>query len=124
MSARSVRSTASASKRFNKDTKAMEIVKGVDLKGYEVIVTGGSSGIGTETVKALATAGARVIVTVRDLDRARPVIEELKKETKNEKIELELMDLVSLKSVKEFLKRFLAMNRPLNILINNAGIHF
>ena len=124
MSARSVRSTASASKRFNKDTKAMEIIKGVDLKGYEVIVTGGSSGIGTETVKALATAGARVIVTARDLDRARPVVEELKKETENEKIELELMDLVSLKSVKEFVKRFLAMNRPLNILINNAGIHF
>ena len=124
MCARSVRSTASASKRFNKDTKAMEIIKGVDLKGYEVIVTGGSSGIGTETVKALATAGARVIVTARDLDRARPVVEELKKETENEKIELELMDLVSLKSVKEFVKRFLAMNRPLNILINNAGIHF
>jgi len=45
----------------------------------------------------------------------------LKKSTGNDKIELEMMDLSSLKSVREFVERYLALNRPLDILINNAG---
>ena len=116
----SARSTKSA-KKFDRNTTAMEVIQGHNLTDYNIIVTGGSSGIGVETVRALAKVGARVTVTARDLERAKPVIEELKKSTGNQNIELELMDLASLKSVKEFVKRYLALNRPLHILINNAG---
>jgi NAD(P)-dependent dehydrogenase (short-subunit alcohol dehydrogenase family) len=116
----SARSTKSA-KKFDRNTTAMQVIQGHNLTGYDIIVTGGASGIGVETVRALAKAGARVTVTARDLERAKPVIEELKKSTGNDKIELEMMDLASLKSVHEFVERYLALNRPLHILINNAG---
>ena len=113
-----------SSKKFDRNTTAMEVIEGHNLTGYDIIVTGGTSGIGVETVRALAKVGARVTVTARDLERAKQVIEELKKSTGNDKIELELMDLASLKSVKEFVKRYLALERPLHILINNAGNFF
>ena len=94
----SARSTKSA-KKFDRNTTAMQVIQGHNLTGYDIIVTGGASGIGVETVRALAKAGARVTVTARDLERAKPVIEELKKSTGNDKIELEMMDLTSFKSI-------------------------
>ncbi|MEU0557127.1 SDR family NAD(P)-dependent oxidoreductase [Dactylosporangium sp. NPDC006015] len=56
-------------------TTVAEVIDGVDLRGRTAIVTGGASGIGTETTRALAAAGARVIVAVRDVAKARGVVE-------------------------------------------------
>ena len=71
-------------------------------------------------MRAFAKAGARVIIATRDLVKAKQVAETIKKETNNNLIEAEKLDLSSLKSVKEFIKVFEAKKRPLNILINNG----
>ena len=107
---------------FGAKSTAKEVISGHDLKGCEVIVTGGSSGIGIETVRAFAFAGARVILAARDLVKAKEVADEIINDTKNKHVEVEKLDISSLKSVNEFVQRFLEKNRPLNILVNNAGI--
>ena len=110
-----------STKQFHAKSTALEVSEGHNLTGYETIVTGGASGIGIETVRALANAGARVIIGARDLTRAEPIAQSLRTETGSNKIELEQLDLASLKSVRDFVKRFLEKKRPLHILVNNAG---
>jgi NAD(P)-dependent dehydrogenase (short-subunit alcohol dehydrogenase family) len=110
------------SRKFHAKSSALEVIQGHDLSKYETIVTGGSSGIGIETARALAKAGARVVIGARDLPKAEEVAKKLRDETKNAKIEVEKLELDSLASVNDFVKRYLAKKRPLNILINNAGI--
>ena len=109
-------------KVFGAQTRALEIVEGQCLKGKDVIVTGGAGGIGIETVRALAKIGARVVIAARDLKRAEEVADEIRKDTQNNDIEVEELELGSLKSIRGFVARYLAKNRPLHILINNAGI--
>ena len=86
------------------------------------IVTGGASGIGVETVRALATAGAHVIIAARDLPKAESVAGTLRSETGSKQVEASLLDLASLASVRGFVDRFLAQERALDVLINNAAI--
>lgn len=107
---------------FGARSTALEVIAGHDLRGQDAIVTGGASGIGVETVRALATAGARVVIAARDLARAEPVAETLRGETGEQAIEAWQLDLASLKSVRSFVERFLAERQALQLLINNAGI--
>lgn len=101
---------------FNASSTATEVIKGIDLKEKIAIVTGGNSGIGLETAKVLAAAGAKVIVPARDIEKARKNLEGIPN------IEIEAMDLAKPDSIDAFAEKFLASGRPLNILINNAGI--
>ena len=110
------------SAKFGAKTTALEVVEGIDLRGKEVIVTGASAGIGIETARALAKAGARVVLGVRNLEKAEPVAKDIRESTKNPNVEVEKLELGSLASVNEFVKRYLEKKRPLHILINNAGI--
>ena len=109
-------------KLFNENTTALEAVEGIDLKGYEVIVTGGNSGLGVETVRALAKAGARCILCSRDITLGQIVADEIIQSTGNDQVEVENLELDSLDNVNRFVQRFLAKKRPLHILINNAGV--
>lgn len=108
--------------KFNAKTTAEEVIKGHNLENYECIVTGGSSGIGVETVRVLAMAGARVVIGARDLEKAEKVAQKVREETKNEKVEVEKLELDSLASVRHFVKSYMEKKRPLHLLINNAGI--
>lgn len=101
---------------FGNRTTAADILKGVDLEGRNVIVTGGYSGIGIEAVKALANAGASVMVPARRPDKAR---EEL---TGIPNVEVAELDLADLKSVAKFAADHVATAKPLHLLINNAAI--
>ncbi len=101
---------------FNATTTTNEVIKGVDLTGKIVIVTGGNTGIGLETTKTLAVAGARVIVPARDTEKAKRNLAGIAN------VELETMDLMNPDSIDEFAQKFLASGRPLHLLINNAGI--
>jgi len=101
---------------FGNRTTAADILKGVDLEGRNVIVTGGYSGIGIEAVKALANAGASVMVPARRPDKAR---EEL---TGIPNVEVAELDLADLKSVAKFAADYVATAKPLHLLINNAAI--
>jgi NAD(P)-dependent dehydrogenase (short-subunit alcohol dehydrogenase family) len=107
---------------FGHGTQAGEVVKGVDLKGKTAIVTGGSSGIGIETARALASAGARVILPVRSRAKAEAAANDIRRSTGNDAVEIADMDLADWNSVRKFADAFLATKSPLHILINNAGI--
>lgn len=104
---------------FGFSSTASEVLDGVDLGGKTIIVTGGASGIGTETVRALAAAGAAVTIAVRRPEAAESVAASLRASTGNEAIEVRRLDLADLASVRQFVD---AWNQPLNVLINNAGI--
>lgn len=92
------------------------MLAGIDLAGRTALVTGGYSGIGVETTRALSTAGATVIVPARRPDVAREQLAGI------ERTEVDELDLGDLDSVKRFSDRFLASGRTLDIVINNAGI--
>lgn len=108
--------------KFNARTTADEVIKGHDLTNYECIVTGGTSGIGVETVRVLTKAGARVVIGARDIEKAEKVAKRIRDQTKNSKIEVEKLELDSLASVRNFVKAYLGRKRPLHLLINNAAI--
>jgi NAD(P)-dependent dehydrogenase (short-subunit alcohol dehydrogenase family) len=101
---------------FKATSTAEDVIKGIDLSGKVVIVTGGNAGIGLETTKTLAYAGATVVVPARDVEKARKNLQGCKN------VELEAMDLIDPKSIDTFAAKFLASGRPLHLLINNAGI--
>lgn len=101
---------------FNAKSTASEVINGVDLSEKIVIVTGGNSGIGLETTKILAAAGAKVIVPARDIEKAKKNLKGI------QNVEIEEMDVMDPLSIDQFAKKFLLSERPLHVLINNAGI--
>lgn len=105
---------------FNATSTTNDVIKGIDLTGKTVIVTGGYSGIGLETSKTLAAAGAKVIVPARNIEKQKA--KENLAGISN--VELEEIDLMNPASIDEFANRFLASGRSLHVLINNAGIMF
>jgi NAD(P)-dependent dehydrogenase (short-subunit alcohol dehydrogenase family) len=101
---------------FNAKTTATEVIQSIDLTGKIAIVTGGNTGIGLETVKVLAAAGATVIVPARDVEKAKKNLEGAPN------VEIEAMDLSQPGTIDAFAEKFLASGRPLHLLINNAGM--
>jgi NAD(P)-dependent dehydrogenase (short-subunit alcohol dehydrogenase family) len=101
------------------ETTGDEVVEGVDLNGRRAIVTGGASGIGVETARVLAGAGAEVTLAVRDVDVGRKVAGEITDRTGNTKVAAAPLDLTDRASVAAFARTW---QGPLHILVNNAGI--
>ncbi|WP_052850180.1 oxidoreductase [Streptomyces avicenniae] len=97
-------------------TTADEAVAGVDLTGRTALVTGGASGLGVETVRALRAAGADVVVPARDPARAAGALDGI------DGVDVRPMDLADPASVDAFADTFLAEGRPLHMLVNSAGI--
>ncbi|MEV1249307.1 SDR family NAD(P)-dependent oxidoreductase [Nonomuraea sp. NPDC049750] len=104
---------------FGPATTAAETVEGVDLSAKKAIVTGASSGIGVETARALAKAGADVTLAVRDTAAGEKVAADIVASTGNARVQVAFMDL----SVRDSIDVFVASWRgPLDILVDNAGI--
>ena len=103
---------------FGPRPNAQELVADVDLAGKLAIVTGGYSGLGIETVAALASAGATVVVPARRVDVARAALDERGLSS----VEVVALDLSDLESVRSFAQSFLSSERSIDILINNAAI--
>lgn len=101
---------------FHAKSTAAEVIKGIDLSGKLAVVTGGYSGIGLETVKALVSAGAEVIVPARDAKKAAGALKGMTKVTTG------VLDLADLASVRKFASSLIASGKPVHLLINNAGI--
>ncbi len=101
---------------FNAKSTTNDVIKGINLTGKIAIVTGGNTGIGLETTRTLAAAGATVIVPARDIEKAKKNLQGISN------VEIAAMDLMSPVSIDAFADSFLASKRPLHILINNAGI--
>src|ERR1700728_1617 len=97
-------SASQARSVFGATSTAAEVIDGVDLRGRRAVVTGASSGIGVETVRALATAGADVTLAVRNTGTGAAVADQLRAELPPESGELSVaqLELSDLSSVKAF----------------------
>lgn len=101
---------------FGATTTAREVLADRDLTGKIAIVTGGYSGVGLETTRALAEAGSTVIVPARTQEKARAALVGIPR------VEIDTLELIDPASIDAFTNRFLSSKRSLDILINNAGI--
>lgn len=97
--------------------------KDFSLKGKVILVTGGSTGIGAETVRAFASKGAKVLVAVRDIEKTKAVIDSIKAAHRDHgDLEIVKLELDSLASVKAAADYVTSHTDQLNILVNNAGV--
>jgi len=101
---------------FGAASTTSDVIKAIDLSGKIAIVTGGYSGLGLETARTLASAGAKVIVPARDPEKAVGALEGI------DGVDIEAMDLLAPASVDAFAERFLSSGLPVHILVNSAGI--
>lgn len=101
---------------FGAASTAAEVIAGRDLTGKTVVVTGGYSGIGVETVRTFRSVGAKVVVPARDMAKAEKSLAEIPD------VVVAAMDLLDPNSINEFAKCFIKNNDRLHILVNNAGI--
>lgn len=107
---------------FSYTSTAEEVTEGIDASGLTAVVTGASSGIGSETAHVLALRGAHVVMAVRNVNAGNSVKEAIIKEIGTAQVDVLELDLSSMASVRDFPSKFKSLNLPLNILINNAGI--
>ena len=99
---------------FGAQSTADDVLRGIDLSGKLALVTGGYSGIGLETTRALVRAGAQVVVPARRPSTAQAAL--------GTGVEVDALDLADLASVHDFAERFLASGRAIDIVINSAGV--
>jgi NAD(P)-dependent dehydrogenase (short-subunit alcohol dehydrogenase family) len=104
---------------FGFDSTAAEVIEGIDLSGKRAIVTGSSSGIGIETARALAGAGAEVTLAVRDTDAGERTAADITATTGDAAVRVGRLDLADQASVAEFVANW---SGPLDRLVNNAGV--
>ncbi len=102
---------------FHAKSSGAEVLADLDLTGKTAIVTGGYSGIGLETVRALADKGVAVIVPARNMDKAQEALRGIEGN-----VRLDEMDLADIGSVRSFAERMVDTLERLDLLINNAGI--
>jgi NAD(P)-dependent dehydrogenase (short-subunit alcohol dehydrogenase family) len=98
--------------KFDRTSTADEVLAGVDLRGRTILVTGASGGLGEETARALAAAGARVVGTARDTHKAKAALGRIEAASPDADVTSEILDLASLRSVRDFLDRFTSRGDP------------
>lgn len=108
--------------RFGAESTAEEVLRGIDLSGRRVLVTGVSSGVGVETARVLLERGAQVVGAVRDVEKARAAMAASGCAGAADRLDIVELDLASLASVRDSARRLLAAGVPLDAVIANAGI--
>ena len=104
---------------FGAQSTAEDVISGVDLTGRRAVVTGGAAGLGYETARVLALAGADVTIAARRIDAAEAAAREITQSTGNPAVHAAALDLADLDSVSRFVAGW---EGPLHILVDNAGI--
>ncbi|WP_225847155.1 SDR family NAD(P)-dependent oxidoreductase [Streptomyces sp. HPF1205] len=104
---------------FDRHSTAAEVVAGIDLTGRRAVVTGAASGIGVETARALAGAGAEVTLAVRDTAAGERTARDITAGADSKNVRVARLDLADQASVTAFAE---AWHGPLHILVNNAGV--
>jgi NAD(P)-dependent dehydrogenase (short-subunit alcohol dehydrogenase family) len=104
---------------FGATSTAHEVLAGIDLSGRRAIITGGASGIGLETARALATAGAQVTLAVRSLEAGHIAATDIKATSSNDAVAVRPLDLADQSSIRTFVSDW---SGPLHILVDNAGV--
>jgi NAD(P)-dependent dehydrogenase (short-subunit alcohol dehydrogenase family) len=93
-----------------------------DQAGRTAVVTGANSGLGLAAARALAAAGAEVVLACRNMEKGEAAVGSIRTELPAASVDLEELDLSSLASVRDFAARFEAERAGLDLLINNAGV--
>jgi NAD(P)-dependent dehydrogenase (short-subunit alcohol dehydrogenase family) len=104
---------------FGAESTAAEVVEGIDLTGKRAIVTGAASGIGIETARGLAGAGAEVTMAVRKTADGQDVAADIRSSTGNDQVRVEPLELTDRPSIDALVAGW---EGPLDILVNNAGV--
>lgn len=107
---------------FGFESNTDDVLEGIDLTGKRVIVTGASGGLGEETARALAAAGASVVIACRDVGKGEVAATKIRLATGNDHVDVSALELADLESVRAFAARFLSHHTHLDLLINNAGV--
>src|ERR1700730_1449546 len=107
---------------FGARSTASEVVAGHDLSGKTILITGASSGIGYEAVRALLSAHAEVIIAARDQAKGEQAVQALQTAYPGSQVHFLPLNLGSLASVRQAVEQFFARWNKLDVLINNAGI--
>ncbi len=107
---------------FGPNSTTSEVIEGISLAGKTAVVTGATAGLGIETSRALASAGARVVMVGRNQEKLREAAGQLRGIGLAGSLETALMDLTDLDSVRTAAQDLLAKYSTINILVNNAGI--
>lgn len=107
---------------FGFDSTTDEVLAGLDLAGRRIVITGAASGLGEESTRALAARGASVLMLARDAERNAAAAARVRDAVADADLTLDTVDLADLASVRSFAARYLAGGRPIDVLINNAGV--
>ncbi len=107
---------------FGATTAADEVLDGIDLSGKLVVITGGASGLGQETARAMAAKGAHIVIPVRDMAKGEAAVVAIKASVPDADIELMECDLGKMASIQFFAQAFLVQHDRIDLLINNAGV--
>lgn len=109
---------------FGADTTTDEVLEGVDLTGRTAMVTGATTGIGAETARSLAAAGAHVVLAARSADKGERAMTAIAEAVPRSSLEWVPLELTSLESVRECAAQVSGRHDALHLLINNAGVMY
>lgn len=108
--------------QFDASTTTDDVTRGIDLAGRRVVVTGASSGLGVETARSLAAAGADVLLVARDPAKLDRALAWLREAVPGATFDTALLDLADLASVRSGAEDILARCPRIDVLVNNAGV--
>jgi NAD(P)-dependent dehydrogenase (short-subunit alcohol dehydrogenase family) len=107
---------------FGFETSAEEAARDIDLSGETIVVTGGSAGLGVETTRVLSSRGAKIVSVVRDQAKGEAAIARIRESNPEADIEIAVLDLADLESVRRGADGIAARHPKITRLINNAGV--
>jgi NAD(P)-dependent dehydrogenase (short-subunit alcohol dehydrogenase family) len=107
---------------FTSESTTDEVLAGIELSGRRFVVTGAASGLGEETTRALAAHGASVLMLARDRVRNDQAAARVRAAVPDAELQLDVVDLADLASIRSFAARFVDTGQPIDVLINNAGV--
>ena len=107
---------------FSGESTTHDVLEGIRLDGQHAVVTGATGGLGIETARALASAGATVTITGRSTEKIEKALETLRSEVPEAQFDAEELELASQASIRAATKRIVESGRTIHLLLNNAGV--
>lgn len=108
--------------RFGARSTALQVIEVISLRGKNAMVTGGAAGLGLETSRALAAAGALLTLAVRNTAQGEASALQLRNEYPQAQVSVALLDLADLRTVARLVNEWQHSARPLHVLVNNAAV--